>query len=86
MTKYERARILSTRALQISMNAPVMVELEGGTYPLEVEALERVYTDCPKPTSARRQQLLFLGTQVTLKVLLHCHVCLPPTLCLIPQL
>ncbi len=27
-----------------------------------------------------------LGTQVTLKVLLHCHVCLPPTLCLIPQL
>ncbi|KAI8968170.1 RNA polymerase, subunit omega/K/RPB6 [Mycotypha africana] len=29
MTKYERARILGTRALQISMNAPVMVELEG---------------------------------------------------------
>nr|KJB39394.1 hypothetical protein B456_007G010600 [Gossypium raimondii] len=28
MTKYERARILGTRALQISMNAPVMVELE----------------------------------------------------------
>uniref|UniRef100_A0A0D3H0F0 Uncharacterized protein n=1 Tax=Oryza barthii TaxID=65489 RepID=A0A0D3H0F0_9ORYZ len=58
MTKYERVRILGTRALQISMNAPVMVELEGGTDPLEVEALERVYTDCPKPTSARRQQLL----------------------------
>mmetsp|Transcript_11208 Transcript_11208/g.33624 ORF Transcript_11208/g.33624 Transcript_11208/m.33624 type:complete len:140 (-) Transcript_11208:301-720(-) len=31
MTKYERARILGTRALQISMNAPVMVELEGET-------------------------------------------------------
>ncbi|XP_031378632.1 DNA-directed RNA polymerases II, IV and V subunit 6A-like [Punica granatum] len=29
MTKYVRARILGTRALQISMNAPVMVELEG---------------------------------------------------------
>lgn len=28
MTKYERARVLGTRALQISMNAPVMVELE----------------------------------------------------------
>ncbi|KAJ6748022.1 DNA-DIRECTED RNA polymerase SUBUNIT K [Salix purpurea] len=36
MTKYERARILGTRALQISMNAPVMVELEGETDPLEV--------------------------------------------------
>ncbi|KAK7270834.1 hypothetical protein RJT34_26292 [Clitoria ternatea] len=36
MTKYERARILGTRALQISsMNAPVMVELEGETGPLE---------------------------------------------------
>ncbi|KAG6410453.1 hypothetical protein SASPL_128513 [Salvia splendens] len=40
MTKYERARILGTRALQISMNAPVMVELEGETDPLEIpEAL-----------------------------------------------
>ncbi|ORY07228.1 RNA polymerase Rpb6 [Basidiobolus meristosporus CBS 931.73] len=29
MTKYERARILGTRALQISMNAPIMVELDG---------------------------------------------------------
>ena len=29
MTKYERARVLGTRALQIAMCAPVMVELEG---------------------------------------------------------
>ncbi|KAI8540346.1 hypothetical protein RHMOL_Rhmol09G0255900 [Rhododendron molle] len=36
MTKYERARILGIRALQISMNAPVMVALEGETDPLEV--------------------------------------------------
>eukprot|EP00850_Spirogloea_muscicola_P004284 SM000018S03649 [mRNA] locus=s18:513165:514972:- [translate_table: standard] len=35
MTKYERTRILGTRALQISMNAPVMVELDGETDPLE---------------------------------------------------
>lgn len=28
MTKYERARILGTRAMQISKNAPVFVELE----------------------------------------------------------
>ncbi|KNE60542.1 DNA-directed RNA polymerase I, II, and III subunit RPABC2 [Allomyces macrogynus ATCC 38327] len=31
MTKYEKARILGTRALQISMNAPVMTELNGET-------------------------------------------------------
>mmetsp|Transcript_11010 Transcript_11010/g.29585 ORF Transcript_11010/g.29585 Transcript_11010/m.29585 type:complete len:137 (-) Transcript_11010:65-475(-) len=30
MTKYERARILGTRALQISLGAPVMVEVEDG--------------------------------------------------------
>ncbi|KAK4336861.1 hypothetical protein RND71_044017 [Anisodus tanguticus] len=29
MTKYERARVLGTRALQIAMSAPVMVELEA---------------------------------------------------------
>jgi DNA-directed RNA polymerase I, II, and III subunit RPABC2 len=28
MTKYERARVLGTRAMQISRNAPIMVELE----------------------------------------------------------
>eukprot|EP01018_Ginkgo_biloba_P012644 Gb_02982 [translate_table: standard] len=40
MTKYERARILGTRALQISMNAPVMVELEGETDPLMIAMKE----------------------------------------------
>ncbi|KAI6225682.1 RPB6-like protein [Aphelenchoides besseyi] len=40
MTKYERARILGTRALQIAMGAPVMVELEGETDPLEVARKE----------------------------------------------
>ncbi|XP_020203800.1 DNA-directed RNA polymerases II, IV and V subunit 6A [Cajanus cajan] len=40
MTKYERARILGTRALQISMNAPVMVEFEGETDPLEIAMKE----------------------------------------------
>ncbi|KAI8365639.1 RNA polymerase, subunit omega/K/RPB6 [Choanephora cucurbitarum] len=29
LTKYERARILGTRALQISLNAPVMVDIDG---------------------------------------------------------
>ena len=40
MTKYERARILGTRALQISMNAPVMVDLEGETDPLKIAIKE----------------------------------------------
>jgi len=40
LTKYERARILGTRALQLSMNAPVMVELEGETDPLQIAQKE----------------------------------------------
>merc|ERR1711959_210270 len=36
MTKYERARVLGTRALQISMGAPVLVALRGETDPLEI--------------------------------------------------
>ncbi|XP_031561671.1 DNA-directed RNA polymerases I, II, and III subunit RPABC2-like [Actinia tenebrosa] len=40
MTKYERARVLGTRALQISMGAPVMVELEGETDPLQIALKE----------------------------------------------
>jgi len=36
MTKYERARILGTRALQISMGAPVLVDLRGETDPLDI--------------------------------------------------
>ncbi|KAI1302410.1 DNA-directed RNA polymerases I, II, and III subunit RPABC2 [Halotydeus destructor] len=40
MTKYERARILGTRALQIAMCAPVMVELEGETDPLQIAMKE----------------------------------------------
>jgi DNA-directed RNA polymerase I, II, and III subunit RPABC2 len=36
MTKYERARVLGTRALQISLNAPIMVEIHGETDPLKI--------------------------------------------------
>ena len=45
MTKYEKARILGTRALQISMNAPVLVDTAGETDPLKIaekELLEQV--------------------------------------------
>ena len=40
MTKYERARVLGTRALQISLNAPVMVEIAGETDPLKIAQKE----------------------------------------------
>lgn len=40
MTKYERARVLGTRALQISMCAPIMVELENETDPLQIAMKE----------------------------------------------
>ncbi|MCJ1478454.1 DNA-directed RNA polymerases I II and III subunit RPABC2 [Lambiella insularis] len=40
MTKYERARVLGARALQISMNAPVLVDLEGETDPLHIATKE----------------------------------------------
>ncbi|KAJ5142629.1 RNA polymerase subunit omega/K/RPABC2 [Penicillium bovifimosum] len=40
LTKYERARVLGTRALQISMNAPVLVDLEGETDPLQIALKE----------------------------------------------
>uniref|UniRef100_A0A6C0JBW1 RPB6 homolog n=1 Tax=viral metagenome TaxID=1070528 RepID=A0A6C0JBW1_9ZZZZ len=36
MTKYELARVLGTRALQISMCDPVQVELDGETDPLKI--------------------------------------------------
>lgn len=41
MTKYERARVLGTRALQISMGAPVLVNPdEKITDPLDIAGLE----------------------------------------------
>jgi len=40
MTKYERARVLGTRALQLSMNAPAMVDTSNETDPLAMAILE----------------------------------------------
>ncbi|CDF34728.1 unnamed protein product [Chondrus crispus] len=41
LTKYERARILGTRALQLSMGAPPMVEIQPGeTDPLVIAKRE----------------------------------------------
>ena len=50
MTKYERARILGTRALQISMNAPVLVQLDGETDPLEIAGKELREKRIPSPS------------------------------------
>lgn len=40
MTKYEKARILGTRALQISRNAPILVEPGNDTDPLVIAEKE----------------------------------------------
>ncbi|KAL4987059.1 RNA polymerase, subunit omega/K/RPB6 [Aspergillus falconensis] len=47
MTKYERARVLGTRALQISLNAPVLVDLEGETDPLQIAMKELAQKKIP---------------------------------------
>ncbi|KAL4881341.1 RNA polymerase, subunit omega/K/RPB6 [Aspergillus karnatakaensis] len=47
MTKYERARVLGTRALQISLNAPVLVDLEGETDPLQIALKELAQKKIP---------------------------------------
>lgn len=40
LTKYERARLLGTRALQISQNAPLMVDPKEETDPLRIAQME----------------------------------------------
>ncbi len=47
MTKYERARVLGTRALQIAMGAPVMVQLEGETDVLRIAEKELKFKAIP---------------------------------------
>lgn len=47
MTKYERARVLGTRALQISLNAPVLVDVEGETDPLQIAMKELAQRKTP---------------------------------------
>ena len=47
MTKYERARILGTRALQISMNAPIMVD--PGNLTLAIDIAEKELQECKIP-------------------------------------
>jgi len=47
MTKYERARILGTRALQLSRNAPTNIDTTGLTDPLKIAEQELILKKCP---------------------------------------
>lgn len=40
LTRFERARIVGARALQIAMGAPVLVRIEGVTDPVEIALIE----------------------------------------------
>lgn len=40
LTKYERARVLGTRAMQISMGAPVKIDVQGATDPIVIADME----------------------------------------------
>ena len=47
LTKYERARVLGTRALQLSLGAPSTVPLEGETDPLRIAQKELQHRRLP---------------------------------------
>lgn len=55
MTKYEYARVLGARALQISKGSPVMVELHGQTDPLEMAKMEMRQKKLPLRVSRQLQ-------------------------------
>lgn len=40
LTKYERTRLLGTRALQIAMNSQILVDTHGETDPLKIAIME----------------------------------------------
>ncbi len=39
-TRFERARIIGARTLQISMGAPILVDTKGETDPLKISEME----------------------------------------------
>lgn len=39
LTRYERARVIGARALQISLGAPVLIDVEGGE-PMDIALTE----------------------------------------------
>uniref|UniRef100_A0AAV2KJB2 DNA-directed RNA polymerases I, II, and III subunit RPABC2 n=1 Tax=Knipowitschia caucasica TaxID=637954 RepID=A0AAV2KJB2_KNICA len=83
MTKYERARVLGTRALQIAMCAPVMVELEGETDPLQIAMKELKGRKIP---IIIRRAGVRLSVQPTLLVLVHSSQSVAPSPPLLQEL
>ena len=47
LTKYERARVIGSRAIQISMGAPIHVDAEGESDPLVLAEKELTMSRCP---------------------------------------
>jgi DNA-directed RNA polymerase I, II, and III subunit RPABC2 len=47
MTKYEISRVIGVRALQITLNAPIMVELDGETDPVQIARKELLQKKIP---------------------------------------
>lgn len=47
MTKFEKARVLGTRALQISQSAPIMVDFQGEEDPLKIAQRELMEKKIP---------------------------------------
>ncbi|KAH0786227.1 DNA-directed RNA polymerases II, IV and V subunit 6A [Histomonas meleagridis] len=47
LTKYEKARVIGSRAIQISMGAPIHVDAEGESDPLVIAEKELVMSRCP---------------------------------------
>ena len=47
LTKYERARVIGTRAIQISMGAPIHVDAEGESDPVIIAEKELSMSRCP---------------------------------------
>lgn len=78
LTKYERARVLGTRALQISMNAPVLVDLDGETDPLEIAAKE-LREKKARPRRRRRWRRGGLKSRARPPLALTCPSARPPT-------
>jgi len=47
LTKYEKARVLGTRAMQISLGAPVNIEVQGASDPIVIAEMELVQNKSP---------------------------------------
>ncbi|CAG0916935.1 unnamed protein product [Notodromas monacha] len=74
MTKYERARVLGARALQIAMCAPVMVELDGESDPLVIAMKELKARKVPLIIRRMSYSLLWLPEEVLVILFQHCDV------------